>query len=118
MPIQKGSKRVYFPKVQEARDALQERALEIQEAYYALAAEAKAAGKFEVAEAVLWKLMDHMPKVDGKGIIDSPASKPKEVTGPIGPQIAIGIQLGGMTKEPKQIEAPVVEGSVVPTKDE
>lgn len=83
-------------KVRAAREILRERAMELIESYIALAAEAKAAGKWEVAEEALWKLIDHIPKEDAVGIIDSASSKVQEVSGSRQPTIQIGIALGGV----------------------
>lgn len=91
-----------FSKSREARELLAARALELLESYISLAAEAKDAGEFEVAADIYWKLIDHNPRQDGIGIVDSPASKPVEVSGPKGPQISIGVMLGGM--KPKELE--------------
>ena len=97
-----------FPRVAEAREILRERAIEILEAYLAVAAQAKAAGKDDVAlDAYKW-LIEHMPRTDDKGIIDSSAAKPKEIdSGPKKPIIQIGIALGGT--QPKQLPAQVID---------
>lgn len=95
----------FFSKAIEARQVLSDRAVDIIEAYLALASEARAAGDFEVAADILWKLIDHMPRVESVGIIDSPASQPVEDSGSKGPQISIGVQLGGMTRLPITLEA-------------
>ena len=99
MPVSKGSTRVYFPKVIEARELLKEKAIELYEEYRALAADAKGLGKVDIAEKILWNLIAHMPNEDGQRMIDSDASQPKELEGPRGPQIAIGIQLGGVDQK-------------------
>ena len=103
----KGVKREYFPKVREAREALKERAAEILESYISLAAEARAAGEFDVAAEILWKLIDHIPEEDGERMIDGSVDKPKQVEGQTGPSIQIGIALGGM--KPKQLEAAPID---------
>lgn len=111
-----------FPRVALAREVLKERATEIIEAYLALAAKASEAGKEDVAADILWKLIDHMPRDGGSGIIDSSKSKPPTgSTGgsalPTGPTINIGLALGGMAKEPKTLPAPKVEIIDVETQD-
>lgn len=109
MPVKKGSTRVYFPQVKVAREALRDRANEILEAYIALSAEAKAAGDFEVASDILWKLIEHMPHEDGERLIDSSASKPKEIEGKQGPTIQIGLVLGGVSSKKELPETPIID---------
>lgn len=110
MPIVKGSTREYFPKVREAREALRERAIEILESYIAVCAEARAAGNFDVAAKSLQWLIEHMPKEEGQSVIDSSASKPKEIdSGPKRPSIQIGIALGGITGNKELPQASVID---------
>ncbi len=103
-------------KVRAAREILRERAIELIESYISLAAEAKEAGKFDVASEILWKLIDHIPKEDLEGIIDAPSSKPVQVSDQEnGPRIQIGIALGGLktTKElPSTTTIDILPGEV------
>ncbi len=91
-------------KVRAAREVLRERAVELIEAYISLAAEARAAGQFDVSSEILWKLIDHIPKDELQGIIDSPSSKPPELTQSTQPLIQIGIALDSNHK-PKALSA-------------
>lgn len=93
----KGTKLVYFSRVKEVREALKERALELYEAYRDLAKEAQATGNLEVAEAILWKLIEHMPNEDGEGMVDISVDKPKQVEANKGSTVNIGFVLGGIT---------------------
>jgi len=113
MLTKKGEKREYFPKVKVARELLRERAEEIFEAYMELAAQAKSEGKLEVAEEVLWKLIEHMPHEEGDRMIDSSAAKPKEIEGKQVPVIQIGIQLGPNKNIPKELPPHVIEAEVL-----
>lgn len=98
--------RDYFPKVKEAREALKEKALEHYELQLKLIMEAVNKGDIESALKANQWLMEHMPAEDGVRLIDPSAAKPKELeTGPRGPAIQIGIQLGGVNV-PKQL-API-----------
>ena len=81
MPVEKGSQRVYFPKVKEAREALREKALELFELQVSIIREALNKGDFESAYKANQWLMEHMPASDeGERLIDSSAAKPKEIT--------------------------------------
>jgi hypothetical protein len=109
----------YFPRVREAREALRERAVDLFEKYWALIQKAEDSGQLDIAmEHARW-LVEHMPAdVDGSRMIDSSAAKPKEIEGPRGPQINIGVAIGGM-KIPTQIELPVAEVlEITPLKDD
>lgn len=107
MPIAKGSKRVYFPKVKEAREALAQKALDLFEGYLKLIQEAQAAQKFEVAAKGYEFLMSHMPKDDdGVTMIDSNIDKgPSSGTGEGGLTVQIGIALA----------TPKVKGALPPS---
>lgn len=110
--------RDHFPRVKEAREALRERAVDLFEKYWSLIQKAEDAGQFDVAmEHARW-LVEHMPAGEaGERMIDSSAAKPKEIEGPKGPQIQIGIALGGM-KPPTTVQLPVADViDVTPVKD-
>jgi hypothetical protein len=91
-----------FPRVKEAREALQERALSILGLYMTIINKAVQDGNLDVAaEHTRW-LLEHMPAEAGVRLIDPSAAKVKEVSiGPAGPPpIQIGIALGGITSKP------------------
>jgi hypothetical protein len=94
--VGKGGARA-FSRLAAVREFLQDQAQDLIDEYRNLAREAVAQGKPDVAEKVLWNLIDSMPKEDGVGLVDSPSSKPpKELTsGPTTPSIQIGVILGG-----------------------
>lgn len=109
-----------FSRLEAVREFLKDQAKDLIVEYRTLAMEAVAQGKPEVAEKILWNLIDSMPKEDGVGIVDSSASKPvvKEITsGPVAPTIQIGVVLGGMRPEPLQLPATTVI-DVTPRKGE
>ena len=113
--------REYFPKVKLAREALKERAAEILESYISLAAEARAAGEFDVAAEILWKLIDHIPEEDGERMIDGSVDKPKQVEGQTGPSIQIGIALGGTNQKqlpPQIVNVSPIEIEAIDVEDE
>lgn len=97
------NKENFFPRVKEAREALKEKAVQLFEEYMKLAQIAKAAGNLEVAEQILWKLIEHMPNEEGTRLIDPSGSKPREIESNRGPTIQIGIQLGNSKLAPKAL---------------
>ena len=109
MPDIKPVPRKFFSKVTQAREALKERAIEILESYMALALEAKEKGDFETSAKILWNLMEHMPNEEGTTLIDQSAAKPKQIEGSTGPQIQIGIAMGGLPKYKELPEAQIID---------
>lgn len=113
MGIPKGSKRVSFPKVLEAREALANKALELFKIYETLIREALAAGEFEVASDALQFLMKHMPK-DSNGVSLLETSIDKVSDGrkalPAGPKVQIGIAVGGT---PNRIGLPAAQAEII-----
>lgn len=106
-----GEKRIYFPRVREAREVLRERAVDLLAKYELIIDQAIKDGKLEVAaEHVQW-LLEHTAAEDGERIIDPSAAKPKEIQGSTGPTIQIGIALG--TDKPKTIGPQVIEAEVL-----
>ncbi len=93
-------KRVYFPKVREARELLREKALDLVNKQIDMIDQAAKEGKVDVAlEANQW-LLEHTPAGDdGERVIDASAAKPKELEGRQGPMIQIGIALDAKPKE-------------------
>lgn len=115
-PIKVKAKRVFSSRVQEAREALRDRAIDILEAMLAVTVEARANKDYEVAADTLKWLYEHLPSdADGNRVIDSSAAKVKEIEAPTGPQIAIGIQLGGMS--PKYLPSSttqIIDATTIP----
>lgn len=99
----------YFPKVRQARELLASKALDVLNQYQKIIMEAMASGDYETAAKHTQWLLEHMPAENGTRLIDPSAAKPKEVEGPKGPQIAIGIALGGMNKSLPSAEVIDVE---------
>lgn len=90
----------YFARVQEAREYLKEQAKELIELQKSLILQAAAKGDFQPALLANQWLIEHLPAEDGVRAIDPSAAKVKEIeSGPKGPQIAIGISLGGVNKQ-------------------
>jgi hypothetical protein len=87
----------FFTKIQQAREALRDKADKIIEEYLDIAVQAKAAGDYETAYKALQWLIEHMPAdEDGKGVVDTSVDKQKQqVAAPTGPAIQIGIKVGG-----------------------
>lgn len=97
----------YFPKVKEARAKLAEKAVEIFDLQVKIINAAINAGNYDVAQKAIQFLMEHMPReIEGGGMVDSSVdTKTTEKAGPVGPQIQIGIALGGVkTKELPPVE--------------
>lgn len=99
MLTEKGAKRVYFPKVKEAREALRDKALGILEDYLAVVKAAQNAGDYKVATESLQWLMEHMPEEEGEKMIAASIDIPKNIEGAKAPVIQIGFAIGGVTKE-------------------
>lgn len=99
----------YFPKVKEAREALQAKALELHEYYMTIVHMAMEKGDLETAlKAVQW-LHEHMPRGAGDSMIDISIDKPKQIeAGPRGPQVNIGFALGGIN-EPKALPTVTID---------
>lgn len=92
-----GKSRGHFPKVAEARQAIADNAVNIYNAYMALAVEAAAAQEFATAEKILWNLLEHMPEDEETGkLLSGSADKAPQIEGVVGPTIQIGLALGGM----------------------
>lgn len=104
--------KIFFPRVKEARELLRQRAAEILERQSIIIDLAMAKEDYETAGKLNQWLIEHMPKGDdGETIIDESAATPKELSsGPTGPTIQIGIQLGALPP-PKQLTSPVIDVS-------
>jgi hypothetical protein len=100
-------KKDYFPKVREAREALKEKALDLFEQYDNAIKVALANGEYDVALKHLQWLIEHMPAEDGERMVDASVNKEGGEVRAIGPQINLGIMLGGVSQPgdgPKVIE--------------
>jgi hypothetical protein len=109
MPIKKGSKREYFPRVREAREYLLDKAVELMELHHKLIIQAAEAGEYEAAlKATEWAI-DHTPAdEDGVRMIEGSIDKVKEDRNKYLPTIQIGLKIGGMP-EPKALPEPVID---------
>jgi hypothetical protein len=105
---------ILFSKVKEARKAILAEAERICGLYMQSIEAALADGQFDVAQQGLQWLMEHMPAdEDGTKLIDQSIDKPKADSGKgSGPQINIGVQLGGMTAAPKSLPAHIIDAEV------
>lgn len=110
-------KRVYFPKVQEAKEFLLDKAKAMVELQEKLILEAAAAGEYEAALKANQWLIEHVPAdQDGQRVIGPSASKPGEVgEGKSGPTIQIGIAFGGI-KEPAALPE-IIDITPTPSKE-
>jgi len=97
--------RAYFPKAKIAREELREKATELINLLIENAVEAKAAGEFETAAKSLQWLLEHMPSDDdGTKVIDTSVDKQAKTDSlPKGPNIQIGVAIGGI---PQKAELP------------
>lgn len=100
---------VLFSKVKEARKALLTAAEDIRDLYMKSIVQAIADGEYAAAQQGLQWLMEHMPAdEDGVKMIDQNIDKPKVDSGKNnGPQINIGVQLGGLS--PRQALPAAIE---------
>lgn len=103
-------KKVYFPHVKEAREALRDKALKILEDYLSVVKAAQDAGDYEVASKSLQWLMEHMPEEEGQKMIEASIDKPKQVEGAKAPVIQIGFAIGGISAPQELPEADVPLG--------
>ena len=110
------SKRPAFPKIREAREALQRRALEITNLYIQNAKQAMKKGQHDVAQSSFEYLLDHMPKdKEGSVILGPSVDKAEGDGGSKGPVIQIGFKLGGVA-DTKALPEAVID--VTPTPSE
>lgn len=100
----------YFPKVKEAREALQEKAKELYERYDKAILAAMEKGEFETAIKAMQWLMEHFPKGDdGQSIIDTSIDQKKVSEKSGGPTINVGIALGGVNAKKALPAVEVIE---------
>ena len=93
----------HFPAVRKAREALREKAHELLQEYLTTLKMAAASGEYEAALKGYQWLLDHVPAEDGQRLIDRSVDKDAiDTGGPRGPQIQIGIRLGGV-QTPKEL---------------
>lgn len=102
--------------VRKAREALRGKAMELLLEYQTMIKQAVAAGEWEAALKAQQWLIDHVPAEDGERIFDSSVDKSQKQVdaGPKAPVVQIGIKLGGLDLDAKQIGAgKLVDGEVV-----
>lgn len=102
-----------FSTLKLARELLRQRATEFIDKYMQIVEEARVAGDYESAYRALQWLIDHVPAdADGERMVErstdkDPSGGGNEGSG--GPQISVGIMLGGLTPQVKQLpEAKVI----------
>lgn len=111
MPTPPVKDRNVFTKVRIARELLKQKAEEIFLEYMNVISCARDAGDYETAAKHLQWLIDHMPSDDEGGrMIEQSVDKKQEVIdrGPIGPNIQIGIKVGG-SGDDRKLSAATVE---------
>lgn len=100
-----------LPAVKKARQALLERSHEILEEYRTAIKMAIAHGKYAEGLAAYQWLLDHMPAEEGVRVVDVSVDKQVHAdTGPKGPIIQIGVQLGRMPQ--KALQEPVIDADI------
>jgi hypothetical protein len=106
----------FFSKVKVARELLKEKAAEILEDYLDIVQKAKDAGDYETAAKSLQWLIEHMPEEEGHRLVEVSVDKKQQVVeqGPKGPDIRIGIAVGGLTSQkalpkPSDVQVEVIE---------
>lgn len=99
-----------FAALNKAREILREKSVELVNDYINLAKLAAADGKYEVAEKIQWRLIEHIAAEDGSRIISASVDKPSDGDSrPTGPSINIGFQLGGFKSLDELPPAVIVE---------
>lgn len=86
----------HFPRIREARELLMSQAEEFIQLKKEIIKKAIEKGDLETADKAINYLLSHMPQFEGVTAVDPDIDKPKQVEGTKGPQISIGIKLGGM----------------------
>lgn len=102
----------FFTKIQQAREALRDKADKIIEEYLDIAVQAKAAGDYETAAKALQWLIEHMPAdEEGQSLVDTSVDKQKQqAQQQLGPAIQIGIAIGGANQAQKALpQAEIVD---------
>ncbi|MGE3341474.1 MAG: hypothetical protein AB7J46_06295 [Candidatus Altimarinota bacterium] len=90
--------------VRKAKEALKERAFLILEEFQQTIKEARAAGKYEEALSAYKWLIDHIPAEDGERMVEGSSDKIQVVdTGNKGPVINIGLKIGAISENAKQL---------------
>lgn len=99
-----------FPKSTEARQLLANRAQELIERYLELSKKAEDSGDYATAIESLQWLISRLPSdVRGLKVIDPHIDKQQVQERPTGPQVNIGIQLGGVNSATqKRLPKPIV----------
>lgn len=89
-----------FSRIKEARQALREKALDFLALYEENAKVAMAAGDHEVVMKSMQWILEHLPQdEDGTLMIDPSIDRPVPQNAmPAGPQINLGIAIGGVTR--------------------
>ena len=106
----------HFPKIREARELLLAQAEDLINLKLKIAREALDAGDYETADKSINWLLEHMPAHEGQRVIEASIDNIKQVEGPKGPQISIGIALGGMSNK-KELPSAVVIDTIPVTED-
>lgn len=111
--------KAFFNKVAIARQLLKEKSEEILKQYLLVVDEARASGDYETAAKALQWLIEHMPSDEtGERMVEVSVDKKQQEVAPAnsGPQIRIGIAVGGLgqksmpdPKKPKELSKPVIE---------
>lgn len=99
--------RVPFAKVQAIREMLRGEAENLVKEYMDIIAKAKDSGDYQTAVKALQWLIEHLPAEDGQRVIDSGIDRQtqQQVTSDK-PQIQIGIMVGGIGRDVKQLPKP------------
>lgn len=84
-----------FPKLVAAREAFKALAADMPDIYQRAIKDAMAAGEYEVAIKAMQWFMEHSPTHEGIALLDTGVDVAKSDKGSKGPQIQIGIKLGG-----------------------
>ncbi len=108
----------HFPKIREARELLLAQAEELINLKMKIARDAMSKGDFETANKCVDWLLEHMPKSEGVTVIDPSIDKAiAKDSGPKGPQIQIGIALGGVNQKALP-SSPVIDVKAIEAEDD
>jgi len=103
-----------FPKSREARELLVSKAQELIERYMEVSKKAEDAGDWKTAIESLQWLISRLPSdATGVRVMDPHVDKQIVQERPSGPQVNIGIQLGGINSKQKKLPAPIVTSEPV-----
>lgn len=105
----------HFPRIREARELLLAQAEELIQLKIKIAKDAMSVGDFETADNCINWLLEHMPANEGMKVIEASIDKaPAPSAASKGPQIQIGVILGGVNAPKSLPSSTVIDVKEIP----